>query len=43
MFTSITGPTESETVEQVPKTSPPMVWIGFIFAAFISLSPSLRL
>lgn len=30
MFTSITG---TETVEQVPKTSPPVVWFGFIFAA----------
>lgn len=33
MFTSITSPTVTETVEQVPTSSPPPVWVGFIFAA----------
>lgn len=32
MFNSITG-TVTETVEQVPTTRPPIVWLGFIFAA----------
>ena len=32
MFTSIT-PTVTETTEQVPTTRPPLVWLGFIFAA----------
>ena len=31
MFTSIIG-TENETTEQVPKSSPPWVWVGFLFA-----------
>ncbi len=31
MFTSIVG-TEYETTEQVPKSSPPWVWVGFLFA-----------
>jgi hypothetical protein len=29
MFTSITG---TETVEQIPSSSPPWVWVGFLFA-----------
>lgn len=37
MFTSITGPTVTETTEQVPKTSPPWVWVGFIFAALFMI------
>jgi hypothetical protein len=34
MFPSITGATgpEQERVEQVPKSSPPWVWVGFLFA-----------
>jgi hypothetical protein len=32
MFTSITEPTEFQTDEQVPNSSPPWVWIGFLFA-----------
>jgi hypothetical protein len=34
MFPSITGATgpEEERVEQVPKSSPPWVWVGFLFA-----------
>jgi len=31
MFTSIIN-TEQETTEQVPRSSPPWVWIGFLFA-----------
>jgi hypothetical protein len=31
MFTSIIG-TEQETTEQVPRSSPPWVWVGFLFA-----------
>ena len=45
MFTSIIG-TDSETTEQVPTSSPPWVWVGFLFAfaffvleiVFISMS-----
>ncbi|HJU92216.1 MAG TPA: hypothetical protein VJ656_04695 [Pyrinomonadaceae bacterium] len=32
MFTSVTQPTEFQTDEQVPKSSPPPVWVGFLFA-----------
>ena len=31
MFTSIIG-TDQPTTEQVPKSSPPWVWVGFLFA-----------
>lgn len=32
MFTSLIG-TDAETPEQVPKSSPPWVWVGFLLAA----------
>lgn len=32
MFTSITEPTESQTDEQVPTSSFPWIWVGFLFA-----------
>lgn len=32
MFTSITEPTESQTTEQVPTSSFPWIWVGFLFA-----------
>ena len=31
MFTSIIG-TDYDTTEQIPKSSPPWVWVGFLFA-----------
>lgn len=33
MFTSITGTSERETAEQIPQSSPPWIWVGFLFAA----------